>query len=400
MTDKRFEFTRWKVFFAAFSFYLLVSCVAGSPFEDSAYPYYSLLARAFKQGSLALLEKPFSTRDLIWYRNNFYLYWPPLPAGIHFLTLFFLPFELSDRFETIIFASLNGVLVAELLLLLSRKVIPLDRQKRTLLTLFFLFGTAHFPLAPFGRVWSTSQIYGLFFILCAFISALKYHGLRGYALVGFFAGCSFLCRNTLLVNALWPYYYLTVHTPTLKKKVQGSLLLFLPVAILVGVYLFYNFERFGSLVESGYKYHLMSDIYRPDYERYGAFSIHYVFTNLYYQFLYYPLPIKVDTWMGGSLFLLSPLYAYIFNLRFTDMALLRSQGVLFLSCFISYLPIVLLMGTGFLQFGPRYLLDFSIPLLLLLGIGLSDSKNRNVATILFAISVTHYLIGTLLIGQV
>ena len=51
------------------------------------------------------------------------------------------------------------------------------------------------------------------------------------------------------------------------------------------------------------------------------------------------------------------------------------------------------MGTGWVQFGPRYTLDFTIPLLLLTAVGLRRWP-INVITLLLLISILHYILGT------
>jgi hypothetical protein len=60
-------------------------------------------------------------------------------------------------------------------------------------------------------------------------------------------------------------------------------------------------------------------------------------------------------------------------------------------------PILLLMGTGWVQFGPRYTLDFTLPLLLLTALGISRWPNWLVA-VLTATAIVHYVIGTLYLG--
>jgi hypothetical protein len=57
-------------------------------------------------------------------------------------------------------------------------------------------------------------------------------------------------------------------------------------------------------------------------------------------------------------------------------------------------PILLLMGTGWMQFGPRYTMDFTLPLLLLTAMGIRRWR-FGVTSVLTAVSVAHYLIGTI-----
>ena len=103
--------------------------------------------------------------------------------------------------------------------------------------------------------------------------------------------------------------------------------------------------------------------------------------------------------MGGSLFLLSPLFFGIFS----SFKKIRSNQSLIISLWISILltnvPILLLMGTGYWQIGPRYTLDFTVPLLLLTSLGIEKWNSINVF-FLTMISTVHYAIGVSILGQI
>ena len=63
-----------------------------------------------------------------------------------------------------------------------------------------------------------------------------------------------------------------------------------------------------------------------------------------------------------------------------------------LSCVLTAIPILLVMGTGYVQWGPRYTLDFTVPLLLLTAMGLSRWPPRRIAVTL-GLSLAIYLAG-------
>jgi len=75
--------------------------------------------------------------------------------------------------------------------------------------------------------------------------------------------------------------------------------------------------------------------------------------------------------MGGSLFLLSPLFLGSFAALYKPSQKV-SVITLLASILITNIPILLLMGTGWVQFGPRYTLDFTVPLLLLTALGIEN----------------------------
>lgn len=159
------------------------------------------------------------------------------------------------------------------------------------------------------------------------------------------------------------------------------------------MFLYYNYARFGNVIETGLTYHLMSPYFRSLYDTYGSSSLHYLPINLYYEYVYYPFPLTEKSMMGGSLFLLSPLFFAIFP------AIKKSKprwGVwaLLASILIADIPILLHMSTGWITFGPRYTLDFTVPLLLLTALGMEKWKTWLVAALVL-LSITQYLIGTI-----
>jgi hypothetical protein len=89
--------------------------------------------------------------------------------------------------------------------------------------------------------------------------------------------------------------------------------------------------------------------------------------------------------MGGGLFWLSsPFLAAIPAALWSRPR--WSARTLVISILLVATPILLLLGTGFAQFGPRYTLDFTVPLLLLTAIGVQRWPIR-VLQILVLISI-------------
>jgi len=95
--------------------------------------------------------------------------------------------------------------------------------------------------------------------------------------------------------------------------------------------------------------------------------------------------------MGGSLFLLSPVFLYAFRSLYRGY---RRPVILMLllSILATSIPILLLMGTGWVQYGPRYTLDFTIPLLLLTADGVQSASKR-ILLWLTVLSIIQYIPG-------
>lgn len=387
----------WKAALTSGFVFLAVSFIYGRLGHQSDFAYYNYLADAFLHGKLWLRQLPLSTQDLSLFNGKYYLYWPPFPAIvlIPFIAIFGVQF--NDVFITLLLGAVNVGLLAQLL----RKACEVDflrltKVQRSILVFFFAFGTVHFTLVPFGRVWMTASLVGFTCVLLAYIAAMSINGGKAWLFTGLASSCAMLSRSNLVFTAIFPFtYLLTQKTPKNKKKLYGLILFgLLPFIFMGSVYLLYNKARFGNPFDTGYQYHNMIDFFRPDYEKYGLFNIHFLPINIYYQYLFYPLPLRAESAMGGSLFLLSPIFFGVF----TSVRKPRSKILviaLFVSIFLTNIPIILLMGTGFVQFGPRYTLDFTVPLILLTALGIEKWKPL-VLLFLSILSGVQYSIGMIL----
>jgi hypothetical protein len=243
-------------------------------------------------------------------------------------------------------------------------------------------------------VWFTAQLIGFGAIALAYLAALSLRGTAAFVCAGIAMAAALTTRNHLVLVGVWPAIFLLVqHWHEGWRRVLGYVLAgLLPVVIAIGLLAWYNAARFGSPTDNGLAYHQMSEFFRADYEQYGAFNLHYLPTNLYYQYVFYPLPITWETPLGGSLFLLSPVF---FGALWGVVAGKPrwSTTMLMLSVLLPAVPILLLMGTGWQQWGPRYTLDFTVPLLLLTAIGIKRWP-RAVLLLLTLIGIVHYAIGT------
>ena len=380
-------------FVFAFSAYFLLSLLGGKPFRVRDTAYFNYLADAFLHGQLFLRLIPESTRDLSFFKGHYYLYWPPMPAVVlmPFVAIFGVDF--SDVFFNVVLASLNVAVVAALLRAVDRAgLIRIPAIYRAMLLFFFTLGTVHVILALFGKVWFTAQLLGFLFVGLAYLAAIELEGILSFFVAGVLIACAMVTRNHLLFTGIWPAYYLVAKNwkdrPRLYLDIVSGLL---PVFVMGLLFLEYNFIRFNSPFELGIRYHQMALVFLDDFHKYGAFNLHYLPTNFYYQYIHYPFPINKETLMGGSLFLLSPVFLYAFMGMIREY---RNPNIWLwtISIVATSIPILLLMGTGWKQFGPRYTFDFTIPLLLLTASGVQRASRPWFAC-LIAISVLQYVLG-------
>lgn len=137
-------------------------------FVTSSTPYYNFLIDAFLHKRVNVILPVHS--DLSTYHGKWYLNWAPAPI------LVILPFYLllgkyaSDNLYTLIAGIVNCYLFYYLLQQYKKQfhVSPSCYSE-----LFVLIGFAicspNFYLSLTGQIWSTEQIIGLFYLLCAYI---------------------------------------------------------------------------------------------------------------------------------------------------------------------------------------------------------------------------------------
>ncbi|MCM1565826.1 MAG: hypothetical protein NC238_07720 [Dehalobacter sp.] len=386
----------------AAAIFLGISATGGSPWRLSQYPYYNYLADAFLHGQPYLRLLPNETLDLSLFNGQYYLYWGPVPAVLAMpLVAIFGP-QVSDVIQSIFFGAVDVGLFAVLLRLLNKnRVLELSPRFRGLLVCFFTLGTPFTTLPAVGNVWFLLQLISLMLVFLAYLAGVSLHGKRAFFWSGVAAGAVLLSRPTAAASLIFlAWYLLRQHWHESKKSligycIHGSI----PVLVAISVFLLYNFVRFGDPLENGISYHLMGESFKSVSAKYGQFNIHYIPGNIFYTYLLYPIDFTklYITPLGGSLFLLSPLF---FGALITLWIERRSINtwIHFISIIIGNIPILLLMGPGVFQFGPRYTLDFFIPLIILTGIAIKRWPFI-LNGILLGISIFHYIIGALLFAQ-
>ena len=351
--------------------YLWRARIAPWGLGQTRFADFNWLADAFLHGQLALRSTPLDTRDMIEYGGKLYLYWPPFPAlaVAPFVALFGL--GVSDVLYTAVIGALGVALVAATLATADRiGLAPLDAPHRALLTLTMAFGSVQLILAPAGTVWFTAQLLGWVCVLAAALAAFALRGPWGYFLVGLALAAATGTRNALLFNGLWLACYLLRRdwAQPLRWRLRAAALGLAPVVVGLLLLGWYNLARFGNPLDVGLAWHQMDASFADNFARYGVFSIHYLPTNLRYQFLAYTV-FSDERWLGGGIFWMTPLLFGAFGGLWAG----RREPLTWLilgSMVLIYLPIGLLLGSGYLTFGPRYLLDLLVPLTILTAQGI------------------------------
>jgi hypothetical protein len=346
--------------------YLWRASIAPWGLGQTRFADFNWLADAFLHGQLALRGTPIDTRDLIEYGGKLYLYWPPFPALAVAPLVAIFGVGVSDVLYTAAIGALGVGLVAATLATADRiGLAPLDAPRRALLILTMAFGSVQLILAPAGTVWFTAQLLGWVCVLAAALAAFATRGPWGYFLVGLALAAGGGTRNALLFNGLWLAFHLLRRdrAQPFRWRIRAAALGLLPVVAGLLLLGWYNWARFGNPLDVGLAWHRMDAAFAENFARYGIFSVHYLPTNLRYQFLAYTV-FSDERWLGGGIFWMTPLLLGAFGGLWAGRRAPLTWVILG-SMVLIYLPIGLLLGSGYLTFGPRYLLDLMVPLLLL-----------------------------------
>jgi hypothetical protein len=370
-----------------------------------------------QEGIDALLIHDWAVHD-----NRLYGYWGPLTPlmALPFVGLFGVQF--SDLLINVLYGSINVALFYWLLARVDRiGLCPMEPSCRLALTLVLAFGTSHFWMTCVGQIWFAVQIITLTFILLAMIAACSpAHRLRDAAFCGLAFGAALLGRSVVLFLGLFFVVLLawrcrrprhskpaaageektrSVWTSFDVRALLMRITAFgLPVVAALAAQSLYNYARFGDFRESGLEVQIRTGgnpRYLKDFEQYGFLSTQYLSRNFKYYFWNLRFPREPDgqRWFdaeGNSVFLMTPPLLYIFLAwrRWTALSTAALLGALPLIAVL-----MLFLGTGWMQFGPRYLLDCT-PMLLLVAAAGMGGRLTHVAFILVVAAVGIQIFGT------
>ena len=287
--------------------------------HDVTSNYYSLLATAFRNGELNLplnpdpallqLPNPYDPaaregikvpQDLSLYNGKFYLYWGPAPSALLALAQPFLPGRLAE--VDLLFLFMCGIFLAQYLLImhLCERFFP-DIPKWVLFLSIFLAGFANPALWLLSqpKIYEAAIAGAQFFFIAGFACAVLALDRQpvsrlGLALAGGLWGLAVGTRSVavfpvVFMTAMVVYRLFQIHRRSFLRFVGELLPLGLPLFAGALGFAWYNWIRFGSLLETGFTYQLaapylqqhMNELFLPDY----------IFQNIY-NYLFNPFTIK------------------------------------------------------------------------------------------------------------
>jgi hypothetical protein len=311
---------------------------------------------------------------------RYYVSFPPLPAVLMMPFVAIFGMQLND----VLFNVLLAALAPALLFMLLRRLREEQLSQRTAtddlwLTAMFGVGTVFYYSAVIGQVWYTAHVV---VVLCTIGYAWCAIGARAPVWAGVFLGLAFLTR-ALPATLVFPLFvFEAVRTSrrddagaanlfraTDWRRVLGLLLRFAaPVAVLGLMAAAMNYARFDSFTEFGHTY--LNVRWTGRIQRWGLFNYHFLSRNLAAFLVLTPrimtkAPYVQVSWHGMSIFLTTPVFILLLWPKL--------RGALHWPLWLTVLPVflthALYQNDGWVQFGYRFSLDFTVFLVLLLALG-------------------------------
>lgn len=364
----RLTHSSWFWFLLALACYLLAAGLMYD--EQSLAPHYVHLADAILHGQLHLINTE-NLYDLLLYEDRAFAAGSPMPALLLAPLVAVFNNEFSDILFTLIVAAVNVALVQHV-------------YRRRWVTALFAFGTPHLYMAALGSIWLTAHVIAIFFSLLAMWAAQR----RAWFWAGFWLACAGLARPTLLFGAAFFVTLIWLRQQAGSARYKALALFGAPLLLGVVAHGVYNYARFGSLAEFGYRYTAGAENLTDAFARYSGFSPRFLPCNLYVSLLNPPeingwvpltlydvcnhLVAGVDLVDGSALVLPNPLGMSIILVTpaFLLLAMARRREPETIAGWVGLLAIMIPLwmyhNTGSLQFGYRYWMDAAAMWLLLL----------------------------------
>lgn len=345
--------------------------------------------------------------DLSLFGDRWYMYWEPGP--IFFIIPFFtvLGFEASDKIYTLVAGILNVVIfylvLKEFIRYFKINISPLLTN---IVLLNFAFASPNLYLSLSGRIWHTSQVIAIFYLLLFFLFLLKYlnnQSKRKFLILSvIFVNLAWFSRLTLVFNLLFLLYPLILDLKNDYKIKKIFLTYVFPTILFVLLFFTYNFLRFTDPLETGVRYQIGDVRFANNIQKGQLLSVVNIPHNLHHYFLnpikflsFWPPNIAIDH-EGNSVFYVYPLV--IFSLfYFIQLILGDKQTNKRFKYFLTITTVVLLLNltflllyfaTGWTQFGSRYFFDL-IPALFLIAVVAIENNSLliHLGIIIYAITV-------------
>ena len=339
--------------------------------------YFDLLADAWLHGRLYLIDPPY-THDLTLYNGNWYVANPPLAAIL--LVPWVALLGVTGLNTVIITVGCAAFTVALIYVFLQRLSSMGWSKLKTVdnlwLTALFGFGTPLWYISASGTMWSMSQVITVMLLVLS-VSVMLTH--NSALLSGLALALAAMARPHIFVFFPILLALRIIHTRRSGQKfgfiqfVSWGFATAFPVFLAGLLMLGYNWLRFGNILDYGYLTENVADFMADDLKLYGTFNPVFIGRNL--GIMLFSLPrwseycaAFTHTFDGMSMFLTIPALFYLFKSFRRSTLVMGAWG----SVLLTLVPLMLYYNTGAWQFGYKYLLDFIVPVMVLLAVAAGE----------------------------
>ena len=367
---------------------LIHDLIGGTLFSHSGWDSYTLQALAWRSGSL-YLEENYPWLELAVYNGHYFVSFPPLPSVVMLPLTYIFGENTPNNFVMVVYALLTATLAYRAL-----RGVKTQPAYAAFFACFYVWGSNMLWMSTNGGVWFQAQSLNLLLLTGALLAAQRNKRIAAYALTALAVGCRPFSAVAFLPLAVWFY--------TLDKKQYGGsfiktacrqLTALIIPACIAAAYMWYNYARFGSILEFGHNY-------LPEFteSELGQFNLRYIPENLYNIFL---RPIKLaegaaleyPVFDGFMFYVANPLFLMMFIRVIIDIAKKRmeiNRIILLVSIALGILLLCAHKTFGGWQFGARYTVDvlpMALGIMLLSGGGI---KKWEFPIMIFAIMLNAY----------
>ncbi len=328
---------------------------------NNPYQHFTIQATSFLNGKLDLsINKFLNNEDFVIYNGKYYWHQGPFPSILllPFIFLFGPSFNQS---------MMQLFLVPILLLILYKlaRIKQFSKNSSLYLIAVFIFGSPMIGLIGNSHTAEFAQT-----VTTTFLSLLllEYLTRKRPIILGLLNGIILTTRPTAGFIILLILFRLL---RSKNHRLKNVVLFTSPVVIAILFLLFFNFFRFGNALNNGYTINNLNPIL-TGFRQSGIFNIINLPGNFFFYFLAPPFlkinqnhlliyPFIIYSPWGLSFFIVAPFFIYALKAIKISQNLPRE---LLAICGITMLVLLTYFASGWIEFGPRYTVDF-LPLLYL-----------------------------------
>jgi hypothetical protein len=316
----------------------------------ATYQQYAWLANGFLHGHLDIPRADLVNgwiSDMVIIGGKYYFPLGPLPAVL--LMPLVAVYGRSPLVEPVF--QTGVVMGIALSCYFTARRFLLSKHDATWLAFAFIFSSVAIGCTLVNTPWQIGNtLAALFFLLAAYAHIQK----RSPAVIGALCGAALLTRYTAGLGIV---FFIAAeffeHRPR-REQLARMFKMGAPYAGFLLLLLWYNHARFGNALDTGYSHHFLYPGEIKDSLARGVFRLQNVGRNFYFYFLKFP------EWRGRprvsedglSFFILSPIF--LFACRCRRMKYFWPAVAVTVPSLAVYLAY---FTTGFVQFGPRYLVE-------------------------------------------